>query len=193
LSDVGGIEGGDPAGYIFPVSTGLHILGYYSNPFPIVVEAATFERYLTEEGLDSIALIRQRQGTTGVPGREKFSRSAKALIEVGTGEDRISSEPLNFRIEIIPELESFPLVVDERLAVQLRFEGDPLVGSLVSAFSRKDPLEKQMGRTDKYGRFSIHLDKPGPWLVKSVHMIPGEGTTDWESFWASLTFEVRPK
>jgi hypothetical protein len=27
------------------------------------------------------------------------------------------------------------------------------------------------------------------WLVKSVHMIPG-AKADWESYWASLTFEL---
>jgi len=30
------------------------------------------------------------------------------------------------------------------------------------------------------------------WLVKAVHMIPlpKDGDADWESFWASLTFEL---
>jgi len=36
------------------------------------------------------------------------------------------------------------------------------------------------------------LDRPGLWLIKAVHMVPApEGSgAEWESLWASLTFEL---
>jgi hypothetical protein len=42
------------------------------------------------------------------------------------------------------------------------------------------------------GRASLVLDRPGLWLVKVVHMVPApEGSgAEWESLWASLTFEL---
>jgi hypothetical protein len=42
------------------------------------------------------------------------------------------------------------------------------------------------------GRASLVLDRPGLWLVKAVHMVPApEGSgAEWESLWASLTFEL---
>ncbi len=190
-SQVRGFEGADPAGYILPVSSGLYIVGYQSLPYSSEVEAATFERYLIEEGLESIALIRQREGTVGQPAMEHFSRSAKALLQVGTEEFRVSTQPMNLRIELLPDLKGFPLRTGERITVQLFYEGEPLVGSLVSAFSKKNPLAKQMTRTDNEGRVTFRLNDSGPWQVKSVHMLPGDGTVDWESFWASLTFEVQ--
>lgn len=39
------------------------------------------------------------------------------------------------------------------------------------------------------------LTEPGAWLFTTIHMIPApEGLdADWESFWASLTFELPGK
>jgi hypothetical protein len=36
------------------------------------------------------------------------------------------------------------------------------------------------------------LARAGAWLVKTVHMVPAPTDTgaDWESLWASLTFEI---
>ena len=56
---------------------------------------------------------------------------------------------------------------------------------------RDTPDARVTARTDAQGRARLRLDRPGVWLVKAVHMIPapaGAGA-DWESFWASLTFE----
>jgi len=38
----------------------------------------------------------------------------------------------------------------------------------------------------------LGLPRPGVWLVKVVHMVPAPKDTgaDWESLWASLTFEI---
>ncbi len=63
-------------------------------------------------------------------------------------------------------------------------------------------------RTDAEGRVSLPLTCPGTWLVTAVHMVPAPPgtqadvapavsdaapaptTADWESLWASLSFEV---
>src|SRR5262249_31091778 len=50
-----GHDGGDPAGLVRVAEPGLMILGYQSHPKPILLGAATFNQYLKEEGLDSIA------------------------------------------------------------------------------------------------------------------------------------------
>ena len=49
------------------------------------------------------------------------------------------------------------------------------------------------GGTDAAGRALITLDNAGTWLIKGVHIIELPDTNeqaDWESFWASLTFEL---
>jgi uncharacterized GH25 family protein len=55
--------------------------------------------------------------------------------------------------------------------------------------NKMDPGQKLSARTDAEGRVRFRLPQGGMWLVKSVHMIPG-AKADWESYWASLTFEL---
>jgi hypothetical protein len=47
-------------------------------------------------------------------------------------------------------------------------------------------------RSDKDGRVRLRLPHAGMWMVKAVHMIPAPAGTqaDWQSFWASLTFDL---
>jgi uncharacterized GH25 family protein len=62
----------------------------------------------------------------------------------------------------------------------------------VVAFNKQAPLDKLKLHTDKDGRVVFRLNKPGIWLITSVHMMPRPllSRGDWESFWASLTFEL---
>src|SRR5262249_25513160 len=64
----------------------------------------------------------------------------------------------------------------------------------VMALNRDSPDQILKARSDASGHASFTLDKPGDWLVKAVHMIPARPgkNTDWESFWASVTFELGP-
>ena len=75
---------------------------------------------------------------------------------------------------------------------RLRFRGEPLAGALVVALNRDAPEMRLSARTDAQGRVSLALGKPGAWLVKAVHMVPAppDSGADWESLWASLSFEV---
>ena len=78
------------------------------------------------------------------------------------------------------------------MAFRLLHGGEPLAGARVAAVSGRRPAERVAARTDAAGRVRLPIAEPGPWLVTSVHMVPaaaGSGA-DWESLWASLTFEV---
>ena len=54
-------------------------------------------------------------------------------------------------------------------------------------------MEKLTARTNKAGRVNLTLPGGGGvWLVKAVHMVPAarETAAEWESLWASTTFEL---
>jgi len=78
------------------------------------------------------------------------------------------------------------------LPVQILHEGKPLANVLVVAMNAEAPMNKIKARSDKSGRASLSLDRAGYWLVKAVHMRPAPAASgaDWESLWASLTFEL---
>ncbi len=188
-SVIPGLPGTDPAGFARIERPGLAVVGYRSRRTPIELEAEKFERYLTEEGLERVARVRAERGETQKPGREVYSRCAKSLVLAGGGPTAGFDRPLGFTLELVPEkLAEKP----GEFPVRLLYDGRPLEGALVIAMNRDEPEKKISARTRRDGRVQLHLPRAGAWLVKAVHMVPAPKDTgaDWESLWASLTFEI---
>jgi hypothetical protein len=191
LHIIRGVAGRDPAGTITFDRPGLAVVGYSSRHTATSLPASRFEAYLREEGLDHVIESRERRGETLAPGREKFSRSAKSILQVGglglEGYDR----RLGFPFEIVPERNPYELAQGDSLPVRLYFRGRPLGGALVTAYQTKSSQVEATGRSDANGLVLLAIDRPGEWMIKSVHMVSVEGdpAADWESIWATLTFE----
>ena len=190
--DVPGRAGMDPAGVIRVESPGLQIVAYRSLNSPLTVDAAKFDEYLKEEGLEKIGELRRKRGESDKPAREAFSRCAKALLEApggteGGGNDRA----VGLTLELVAEKNPYTLAENEELPVRLLLEGRPLAGALVQAQLHGEPAVKASARTDQQGRVRLRLARPGFWLVKAVEMSPAPKGVDaeWQSLWASLTFE----
>ena len=186
-----GRNGADPAGWVRAMP-GQQVIGYYSNPSRIELPPEIFNPYLKEEGLDSIIDVRARRGKTGAGAKELYSRCAKSLVLSGSpGEE--ADRVLGFPLELLAERNPYALEADEELPVRLTYESRPLAGALVVAINRANPTEKQSLRSDRDGRVRFRLTNGGMWLVKAVHMVPAPAGSeaDWQSYWASLTFETR--
>jgi len=188
-----GRDGTDPAGLVRVASPGILIVGYKSNPSPVVLPATKFNQYLKEEGLDSIADWRANHNQTDKDARELFSRCAKTLMSSGTSTAAEVDRSLGFPLELVLQNNPYTLHAGEELPVSLTYDGRPLPGALVVAMNRVNPAAKLTARTDKNGRVAFKLPENGMWLIKAVHMIPAPAGTnaDWESFWASVTFELK--
>jgi uncharacterized GH25 family protein len=196
-ADVPGTEGRDPAGMFRAKQEALYVIGYLSRPSFIELGAADFEAYLREEGLDNIIELRKQRNETDKPAKETYSRAAKSLVSAGpatSGFDR----SLDFPLEFIPESNPYAMKPGDSLQVRLLFQGKTLTGAAVAALSKNDPERRVQARTDEHGKASFRLDRPGLWMIKAVHMFPareeftdeGIRRADWESLWATLTFEV---
>ena len=187
---VPGVPNTEPAGFETFSAPGLYTIVYESGRSPVELDAAKFETYLKEEGLEAVSAARARRGKSAAGAREVFSRCAKALIAVGgpgSGHDRV----LGQRLELVAEKNPYALAGGGELPVRLLYEGKPLAGALVVALQRGRP-DKLTARSDSKGRVTLKLDRPGFWLIKAVHMIPApaDAGADWESLWASLTFAL---
>lgn len=191
--DIPGRAGADPAGVVRIEAPGLQIAAYRSLNYGLTVDAAKFEKYLAEEGLEKISAVRQKRGESGNPGREVFSRCAKALLEVSPanaapiGQDRA----VGLTLELVAEKNPYALSAGEELPVRLLLDGKPLAGALVHGLLHGDPSAKVAVRTGRDGRAKLRLARPGFWLIKAVEMSPAPAgeNADWQSLWASLTFE----
>lgn len=190
---VPGREGGDPAGVLRVDGTGLLIVGYHSKPHSIELTADKFDKYLGEEGLDAVQAILARMKKRPTVAREEYSRCAKSLLLSGDSSAAQRDRALGLPLELIAERNPYAGAAGQDFPVTLLYRGKPLRDALVIAINRDDPDGRLRSRTNSEGRVNFRLPRGGVWLIKAVHMIPAEAgrDIDWESFWASLTFELR--
>ena len=187
-----GRDGGNPAGFVRAAQPGLLVVGYHSNPSSVEETAEKFNQYLKEEGLDAIAALRAQRNQTNLQVREIFSRCAKSLLLSGSASEVQRDRVLGFTLELVAERNPYALRSGEELPIRLTYENRPLPGALVIAINRLHPGEKVSARTGKDGRVRLHLRPGGMWMLKAVHMVPAPAgeSAQWQSFWASLTFEA---
>jgi uncharacterized GH25 family protein len=184
-----------------PSDDGGAMLAYESNFAQIELPAAEFDAYLEEEGLRE-PLETRRRAATATPGRERYRRCAKTWL---AGRDsKRALQPFGLPLEIVP------LRVpgdDPALRVRVLWNQHPLAGARVKAWrsdlapdgAARDPGARDSvgmawsGLTDAHGEAAVPLALSGEWLVSVEHMVPSgdRAEADWESTWASLTFERR--
>jgi uncharacterized GH25 family protein len=191
-SPIGGLPGTDPAGFVRVPSPGLYVIGYRSNRSAIALEPEKFEKYLSDEGLDEVLKARSGRNERGKPGNEVYSRCAKAVVAGNGSGEKGFDRVVGLTLELVAESNPLKLGAGETMRLRLLYEGRPLAGALVKAIALEDPDNTASARTGRDGRVSFRLPRKGVWLAKVVHMIPAPRETgaDWESLWASLTFEI---
>jgi uncharacterized GH25 family protein len=189
--EIPGVERQDPAGFFTATGTTTAVVSYASRPSHVELEPAKFEAYLHQYGLDAIIDARTRRGERKKPGLEIFSRCAKSLL-TGSHPSLAAAQPVGLRYEIVPA--SDPTAGGPRFRGRVLFERTAAAGALVTAIFHDDPSLRVAARSDRAGAFELRLPRPGVWLVRSVRMIeaPRDSGADWESLWASLTFELPP-
>ena len=178
-----------------PEAPAFLVLGE-TTPNYIELPAPKFEEYLAHERLTSISEWRKANGEAGKPGREIYSKYVKTILHTGAP-DAFVTKPAGQAIEFIPTVDPAGMKPGDRLTVQVLFRGSPAANLHVEASSATAGgavKERQLGRTDKAGKIEIPLDVAGLWKLHAILMQRRQDTAkaDWESFWASLTFEVTP-
>ena len=199
-TDLIGRDGALPAGYARPARRGVALVGYQSTPAFLELEPAKFASYLREEGLERALAEREALGESAKPGRELYARCAKALLCVDGGSEGWQ-RALGFDLELLPCADPFALAGPrageagrlEPWTLALVFRGEPLADAQVRLTSLERPELALTGRTDARGRLTVELPARGRWLATSVYMLRIDGESraaDWQSFWASLTWEI---
>jgi uncharacterized GH25 family protein len=153
------------------------------------MKGPSFEKYLAEEGLHDIIKDRAARGETEALGRERYSMYAKAILATGAAGNGFALVT-GLPIEIVPEKDPYRIPAGEQLPVRVLLKGKPVSGALVVA-STVGATPQAVGRTDDEGRLSVPVS-PGKWRLHTIAMERVEDpAVDWESFWATLTFEAR--
>ena len=171
---------------------GTHLFAYDSQPSFVTLDAEKFHAYLQDEGLEHIARQRAADGKAQMPGRERYRRHVKTLLQVGARGDATHARPIGQRLELIPATSPAQARAGATFAVRLLFDGQPLANALVKAWHRDgDRLTVLPARTDVNGNAAFTLAHAGTWMISTVHMVAAnEDQADWDSFWGNLTFAI---
>jgi hypothetical protein len=177
-------------------SPGTTIVALVTEPSYIEIEARKFQDYLKAEGHDDILEQRATLRQAGAPGRERYRRWVKTLVNAGGEASEVALANLHLTIEILPEAQPADVRPGGRLPVRALFEGMPLAGGTLCAthagYSSKPDAYAWCGRLDDAGRASVPITAPGWQLLRITRMraLAGDDRADWVSYWAALTFEV---
>lgn len=173
---------------------GLHIIALQSVHARSTLPAARFTKYLKEEGLSLPLALRARTKTINKPGRERYSRRAKALVQVGrqtAANSNFVTAPVGMTLEIVPSKNPYALDRTRRLPIVVLYKGKPLPGALVRLTrlpSGDRPITSRI--TDRSGRTAFTVPPVGSWLLNVVWSEPiaGDPDADFETVFSSLTF-----
>lgn len=171
---------------------GSHLLAMDTHPSRNTLEAEKFNDYLREDGLWRVLHAREQAATTMAPGRERYRRNIKTLLQVGGRSDATFAQRTGQRLEIVPLADPYRLAAGQPLAFQVLFDGRPLPQALMKFWlaTGEQRLVHQV-YTDPEGT-AAHALQPGIWMSSVVHMlaVTDDPELDWESWWGNLTFAV---
>ena len=173
---------------------GTYLVGISTKPREISLKAADFNSYLQEDGLPDILAARKKNNELGKDSRERYSKHVRAVFQVGDKRSDDYKRPLNYPVEIIPQQNPYSLKIGQTIPVLCLLDGKPLANQFVIAGweSKDGKLTSVNARTDAKGIARFKLTSAGKWFVKLIHMEPSsEPGLNYESKWATLTFEIR--
>lgn len=159
-----------------------------------------FVSYTDKEGLSAIARQHLSEGNPkpddNNPIRELYARFAKTLV-TPNGTTQGDDVATGLTIELVALENPMRIKAGAGLPVQLLFRREPLEGATVKVFAAPGQEHSRRLITDAQGRVLVPDDGPGPYLLNAIAMTKVVATgdvaegADWQSFWASLTFERR--
>ena len=159
-----------------------------SRPREIELKPEEVEHYLAEAGAADVLAQWVKGGK--LPWRETYVKFAKTFVRVGRpAGDRSWAEPVGMAFEMVPEVDPTGIRAGARFSLRLVEGGQPAAGLTVGAVAAgvEQPL---VAVTDAEGRASFTLSRRGPWLIRAIHIRPGEMPGTWRSRFTTLTVSV---
>ncbi|MEO7411658.1 MAG: DUF4198 domain-containing protein [Sphingomicrobium sp.] len=172
---------------------GLHVIAMQSNYATSELPAIRFNDYAREEGLAPILAARKAGGNNNAPGRERYSRRAKALVQVGpvtASNQAFATRAIGLKLEIIPDLNPYALGANRMLPVHVLYEGRRLPNATVKLTNLgADERPVAIAVTDRAGRARFRIPTSGAWLINVIWSEPvRDPNVEFDTTFSSLTF-----
>ena len=157
--------------------------------------ALRFNDYAKVEGLTPILVARAATKRDDTPGREIYSRRAKALVHIGSRVKRgDATRPVGLTLEIIPQINPYALKPGEAFPVRVVYQGKPLAGATVKLNNLEfDVKPVAVKLTDATGNVVFDVPRTGRWQLNVVWSKPvtDNPAADFDTTFSSLTFGWR--
>jgi hypothetical protein len=155
--------------------------------------AERFNFHVETEGLTPA--LEARRGRETVDGSERYSRAAKAIVQVGLSEGPSNGEsaalaPVGLPLEITPEADPYAPNRSPTLPLRVTWQGRSLPGALVKLTDlARDAEPVETHRTDAAGRAVFQVPSRGAWLLTVVwtRPLPADAEVDFETVFSSLS------
>ena len=155
-----------------------------------------FNLYLKDDGIPDVLEARTKAGELNKPAKERYHKHVKALVQVGSARSELYATPMGYPAELIPTVNPYTLQKGATLRVKTLVDGKPAANQYVlyggELANGAGGIEQKSTRSDAQGIANIPLTTAGVWYVKFINMTKvAKDSVDYESKWATLTFEVR--
>lgn len=181
--------------HIHTRTAGTYVIGAATKPNEIDQTADDFNLYLKDEGVPDALEARQKAGELQKAVRERYSKYVKALVQVGEERTDLFRTPLGYPVEIVPVQNPYALARGATLQVRILADGKPMANQFVQyggIGTDNASFEQKNTRSNAQGIVDVPLAASGSYYVKFIHMAKvGRGGVDYESKWATITFQVR--
>lgn len=183
-----------------PKESGQALVAVALRPRTLRESPESFRRYLVLEGAPEALARYEQQGILPTDSiTRRYTKYAKALLEVGTASPRIFSRSAGHPLEFIPLSDPSAVRSGESLRMRMLFNGKPLADarghvSVAQSVSSERAYQDVPFETDARGEFSIVVQGNGLWNARALHIVPapaGSGA-DWDVHWATLVWWVVP-
>jgi len=177
---------------------GTYVVGALTKPRVIDFTPKQFAAYLAQLGktemLSGFSVDNRLE-----PIRERYSKQARALIQVGDDRTSTYQESLGYPIEIILDKNPYSLRFGEEIGFQVLEGGKPISDQVATAscdgFHGHDASGGHISsiqlRTDREGRAKFLISQKCIWYISLTYLQKvDDADAEYESSWATVTFEV---
>jgi len=164
------------------------------RPNGIELTPPSFEKYLLHEGLNHVLNCRLGK-SEATPCRERYSKYVKTLLRLGDTTQGFD-QTVGFPIEISTLTLPASLHPGQHLPLRVIFRRQPAPElQIEAAWLTPDGKAtcKTVGRTGLDGQLTVLLLAAGTFNFHTALMerCQDPAAADWESFWSSLTLEIK--
>lgn len=172
------------------VSPGAGVAWVSLKPKSLDLDLAKVDEYMDEIG--ATAAFRESVKNRGVKRwRERYAKHAKTFVMVGAPAAATWSESVGQVLEIVPDTNPATLRAGSAFAVRVLRNGKPFAGFVLGIVGEGN-TSIAYASTDTQGGVSFTVPRAGKWLLRGTDLRPSkEPDLEWESDFATLTFEVR--